>query len=95
MLLPASKLFPFYFSWLVFKVKLSIIDPLACEFAKVTIFSILCRKTELQKKIGESEKELKSRELKLPFEQDKGMLDFVKFNIEYRQFIQNFKKNHQ
>ena len=42
---------------------MSIIDPLACEFAKVAVFSILCSKTELQKKIGESEKELQSREL--------------------------------
>ena len=95
MLFPARKLFTFYASLLVFKVKVSIIDPLACGFAKVAVFSILCNKTELQKKIGESEKELKSRELKLPFEQDKGMFDFVKFDIEYRQFIQNFKKNHQ
>ena len=43
-------------------------------------------------KIGESEKELKSRELKLKFEQYKVMFNFVKFDIVYRQFIQNFKK---
>ena len=67
MLLPVRKLFTFYSSLLVFKVKMSIIDTLACGFAKVAVFSILCNKTELQKKIGESEKELKSRELKLKF----------------------------
>ena len=92
MLLPARKLFIFYSSLLVFKVKMSIIDSLACGFAKVEVFSILCNKTELQKKIGESEKELKSRELKLKFEQYKGTFNFVKFDIEYRQFVQNFKK---
>ena len=92
MLLPIRKLFPFFSSSLVFKVKMSIIDSLACRFAKVAVFSILCSKTELQMKIGESEKELKSRELKLKFEQYKVMFNFVKFDIEYRQFIQNFKK---
>ena len=61
-------------------------------FAKVAVFSILCSKTELQKKIGGTGKELKSRELKLKFEQYKVTFNFVKFDIEYRQFIQNFKK---
>ena len=92
MLLPVRKLFTFYSSLLVFKVKMSIIDTWACGFAKVAVFSILCNKTELQKKIGESEKELKSRELKLKFEQYKGTFNFVKFDIEYRQFVQSFKK---
>ena len=92
MLLPARKLFTFYASLLIFKVKVSITDPLACGFAKVAVFSVLCNKTELQKKIGESEKELKSRELQLKFEQYKGTFNFVKFDIEYRQFVQNFKK---
>ena len=92
MLLPVRKLFTFYSSLLVFKVKMSIIDTLACGFAKVAVFSILCNKTELQKKIGESEKELKSRELKLKFEQYKRTFNFVKFDIEYRQFVQSFKK---
>ena len=92
MLFPARKLFTFYASLLVFKVKVSIIDPLACGFAKVAVFSILCNKTELQKKIGESEKEWKSRELKLKFEQYKETYNFVKFDIEYRQFVQNIKK---
>ena len=32
---------------------------------------------QLQKKIGESEKELKSRELKHKFEQYKGLFNFV------------------
>ena len=71
---------------------MSIIDLLACEFAKVAVFLILCSKTELQKKIGECEKELQSRELKLKFEQYKVTFNFVKFNIEYRLFIQNFNK---
>ena len=61
-------------------------------FTKVAVFSILCSKTELQKKTGGTGKELKSRELKLKFEQYKVTFNFVKFNIEYRQFIQNFKK---
>ena len=95
MLFLARKLFTFYASLLVFKVKVSIIDPLACGFAKVAVFSILCNKTELQKKIGESEKEWKSRELKLKFEQYKETYNFVKFDIEYRQSVQNIKKNHQ
>ena len=51
-------------------------------FTKVAVFSILCNKTELQKKIGESEKELKSKELKLKFELYKGTFNFVKFDIE-------------
>ena len=92
MILSARKLFTFYSSLLVFKVKMSIIDPLACGFAKVAVFSIPCNKTELQKKIGESEKQLKSRELKLKFEQYKGTFNFVKFDIDYIQFVQNFKK---
>ena len=71
---------------------MSIIDPLACGFAKVAVFSILCSKTELQRNFGESEKELKSRELKHKFQQYKKLFNFVKFDIEYRQFIQNFKK---
>ena len=90
MLLPTRKLFTFYSSLLVFKVKMFIIDPLVCGFAKVAVFSILWNKTELQKKTGESEKELKSRELKLKFGQHKGTFNFVKFDIEYRQFVQNF-----
>ena len=40
----------------------------------------------------ESEKELKSRELRLKFEQYKRTFNFVKFDIEYRQFVQSFKK---
>ena len=82
MILPARKLFTFYSSLLAFKAKMFIIDPLACGFAKVAGFSILCNKTELQKKIGESEKELKSKELKLKFELYKGTFNFVKFDIE-------------
>ena len=34
-------------------------------------------------------------ELKLKFEQYKETYNFVKFDIEYRQFVQNIKKNHQ
>ena len=45
-------------AYLVFKVKMPLIDPLACGLAKVAVLSILCSKTELQKKIGECEKEL-------------------------------------
>ena len=62
---------------------MSIIDLLACGFAKVAVFSILCKKTELQKKIGDSERELKSRDLKLKFELYKKTFNFVIFDIEY------------
>ena len=59
---------------------MSIIDPLAYGFAKVAVVSILCSKAELQKKIGESEKELKSREPRLKFEQYQVTFHFVKFD---------------
>lgn len=55
-------------AYFVFKVKMSIINPLVCGFAEVVVFSVLWSKTELQKKIGGYEKELKSRELKYKFE---------------------------
>ena len=69
---------------------MSIIDSLARGGAKVAVFSILCSKTELQTKIGESEKESKSRELKRKFEQYKVTFNFMIFDVGYSQFIQDF-----
>ena len=59
-------------AYLVFKFKLSVIDPLA----------FLCSETELQKKIREYEKDLTSRDLKHKFEHYKGLFKFVKLYVK-------------
>ena len=61
------------------------------DLLKLQYFQFYVTRRNYRRRL-ESEKELKSRELKLKFEQYKRTFNFVKFDIEYRQFVQSFKK---
>ena len=73
---------------------MSLIDPLSCGFAKVTVFNILSTKMDLPKDEGEKSNEYKGTVLKVKYNQYITYFNETDtFIVEYRQFVQRFKKN--
>ena len=79
-------------TYLVFKVKMSIIDPLACGVAKVVVFSILCVKDRNTEEEWRERKRTKEQGGETWISTVQRLFNFVKFHTEYRKFIQDFKK---
>ena len=72
---------------------MSLIDPLSCGFAKVTVFNILSTKMDLPKDEGEKSNEYKGKVLKVKYNQYITYFNEIDiFIVEYRQFVQSFKK---
>ena len=72
---------------------MSIVDPLSCGFAKVTVYHILSSKLNLDVVDGKKLNEYKVRLSKTKYnEYTTYFCNISSFNIEYRQFTSNFPK---
>ena len=72
---------------------MSLIDPLSCGFAKIAVFNILPTKLDLLKDEGGKSNEYKGKVLKVKYNQYITYFsEMDTFNVEYRQFVQSFKK---
>ena len=70
-----------------------LIDLLSCGFAKVAVFNILSTKLDLPKDEGEKSNEYKGKVLKVKYNHYITYFNGIDtFNVEYRQFVQSFKK---
>ena len=70
-----------------------LIDPFSCGFAKVAVFNILSMKLDLPKDEGEKWNEYNGKVFKVKYNQYITYFNETDtFNVEYRQFVQSFKK---
>ena len=66
---------------------------MSCGFAKVAVFNILSTKLDLPKDEAEKSNEYKRKVLKVKCNQYITHFNKIDtFNVEYRQFVQSFKK---
>ena len=71
---------------------MSILDPLACGFAKIATYTLFTSKQDIEKQPGECSAKFKSRELTHKYYKFQECFGDQSFQIEYKQFINNFPK---